>query len=238
MGANPDPRGRIDGRAAWPPPVRPGRRDDAAAVARLHASAIGEGFLSALGPGFLTRLYRRIIGEPGSFLLVADRDGGSGRHVAGFVAGSQSVRRLYRSFLVRDGIPAAAGSALRLARSLPRVLETLRHGTGGGDEGSGRGTELLSIAVDPTARGGGLGQALVDGFLDEVTRRGGRAAHVVVGADNQPAVRLYQRAGFVVVRRFELHAGTPSLLLQWEHRPRAGSDEDEADDRPVEGPRA
>ncbi len=69
-----------------------------------------------------------------------------------------------------------------------RVTETLRHGTDG-DAGSGRGTELLAIAVDPHQRGGGVGQALVVAFLDQVVADGGDAAHVVVGADNASAVQ-------------------------------------------------
>jgi ribosomal protein S18 acetylase RimI-like enzyme len=187
-----------------------GYRDDASSAARLHAGRIGDGFLSFLGPAFLTRLYRRIARTDGAFLLVAD-DGGT---VVGFIAGSADVRSLYRSFLVRDGIAAGLSAAPRLVRGWRRVLETLGHDSGDG-AGTGRGTELLAVAVDPGREGEGIGKALVGAFLDRVTASGGHEAYVVVGADNAGAITLYTRAGFESVDEFELHTGTRSLLMQW-----------------------
>jgi ribosomal protein S18 acetylase RimI-like enzyme len=188
-----------------------GNRDDASSAARLHAGRIGDGFLSFLGPAFLTRLYRRIAGTTSSFLLVAD-DGGT---VVGFIAGSADVGGLYRSFLVRDGFVAGLSAAPRLVRGWRRVLETLGHGSGDG-AGTGRGTELLAVAVDPGREGEGIGKALVGAFLDQVTASGGHEAYVVVGADNAGAIRLYTRAGFEPGDEFELHAGTRSVLMQWD----------------------
>ena len=137
----------------------------------------------------------------------------------GFLAGSTDVAALYRSFVWRDGFAAALASGGRIVRSWRRVMETLRHGTGG----AGEGAELLAVAVDPTARGRGAGTHLVEGFLTEVGRRGQHAAHVVVAADNEAAVSLYRRAGFHMAERFELHSGTESLLMRWSGQPAPGS---------------
>jgi len=189
--------------------VRPGGPDDAGAAARLHATRITEGFLSFLGPGFLTRLYRRITRTPGSFLLVAVADGA----VVGFIAGTADLGGLYRTFLARDGVAAGLACAPRLVRGWRRVLETLRHG--GGGAGTGRGTELLSVAVDPGWSGRGVGGDLVAAFLDRVAGSGATEAYVVVGADNAGAIGLYRRAGFVTADEFELHVGTRSLCMQW-----------------------
>jgi len=195
--------------------LRPGRPSDVAAVAALHAEAIAEGFLSSLGPRFLRRLYRRILHEPGSFLVVAEGGGA----VAGFIAGSLSLARLYRSFLVRDGALAVLGAPGKMVGSLPRVLETLRHGAAdttssdAGDGGHATGGELLSVAVDPTWRGRGVGGALVVRFLAEMEARGVASAHVVLGADNAPATAMYRAAGFRTARTFEMHRGTTSLLM-------------------------
>ncbi len=203
--------------------IRLGTPADADAAARLHAGLITDGFLSRLGPRFLRHLYRSISRGPDCFLLVAVADsrvdGGSGRgrtSVAGFLAGALDLRALYRRFALRHGPVAAVTSLPRLIRALPQVWETLRHGAGapGVDES---GAELLSIAVDPAWRGRHVGALLVDGFFDEIGRRGVDTAQVVVGADNAAAVALYGRAGFVGVRTFELHRGTTSLLMR---RPR------------------
>ncbi len=194
--------------------VRAGRAQDAAAVGALHAERISEGFLSHLGPRFLARLYRRITLVPDSFLIVAEYQGDT----TGFIAGSGDVSGLYRSFLVRDGIPAALGSAGHLIVGWRRVVETLRHGSANG-AGTGRGAELLAVAVERHRSGHGTGHMLVEAFLSEVSRRGHTAAHVVVGADNVSAISMYRRSGFSESGRFELHPGTESLLMQWDRAP-------------------
>jgi ribosomal protein S18 acetylase RimI-like enzyme len=191
--------------------VRHATDQDAPSVAALHAGEIAQGFLSVLGPSFLGRLYRRIGRVRGSFLLVAESKG----TVVGFIAGSTDVAALYRSFILRDGIVAGVSAARALFTGWRRVLDTLGHASSKG-EGVGRGAELLAVAVDPAMQRRGVGARLVHAFLGELAARDCGAAHVVVGADNAGAIALYERAGFVTAARFELHAGTESLLLQWD----------------------
>lgn len=209
----PPPHPEAQGEVPATPPltIRPARGADAAEAAVLHAGQISQGFLSALGPRFLERLYRRVTLSAGSFVLVAESRGST----VGFIAGSTDVAGLYRRFLWRDGIPAALRSAGRLVTGWRKVLDTLGHGAPSGD-GKGRGAELLAIAVEPNWQGRGVGRELVASFLQEVEEGGFDTAHVVVGSDNHGAVALYERAGFVVAERFELHSGTESLLMQWE----------------------
>jgi ribosomal protein S18 acetylase RimI-like enzyme len=193
------------------PRIRAGTRADTPAVAALHARQISEGFLSLLGDRFLKLLYRRILLHPACFLLVADDRGDA----VGFIAGSTDVAGLYRSFLWRDGAAALVRAAGPLARGWRRVLETLRHGSPGGD-GTHSGAELLSVAVGRSWQGRGAGRLLVASLLEEMEARGCGVVTVVVGADNDGAVALYHRSGFVAVERFELHPGTESLLMRWE----------------------
>ena len=189
-----------------PVQVRAGRLEGASFAAQLHATEIADGFLSSLGPRFLRPLYRRITRTQGSFLLIAEADG----HPVGFVAGSMDVGQLYRQFFRRDGLLAVASAPWRLLVSWRRVLETLRHGRS--DEAP-VGGELLAIAVDPSWRSRHVGLELVRAFVAELETMAAVGAHVVVGADNDAAIALYHRCGFVSARQFQFHSGTTSLLL-------------------------
>ena len=56
--------------------------------------------------------------------------------------------------------------------------------------------ELLTLAVDPSARKRGTGGRLVDGFLAEARARGAESVFLEVLATNLPAQSLYARKGF------------------------------------------
>jgi ribosomal protein S18 acetylase RimI-like enzyme len=196
--------------------IRPGTEADAMAAATLHASEISEGFLPSLGRPFLARLYRRIVRSRGSFLLVAH----DGDEIVGFVAGTEHVRDLYRSFLWHDGAGATVAALPRIVRSWRRVVETLRYPVGASPERAGQArdlppAELLAIAVIPAARGRGAGRQLVEALTSEFRRRGVGAVRVVVGAENDAALALYEHCGFVTAAVIEVHRGTPSRVLTW-----------------------
>jgi ribosomal-protein-alanine N-acetyltransferase len=63
--------------------------------------------------------------------------------------------------------------------------------------------EILSIAVAGTHRGRGLSNTLLLTHLGHLAGRGIRTVFLEVEENNQPARRLYQRAGFSVVGRRE-----------------------------------
>ncbi len=193
--------------------LRRARRDDAAALARLHAEHIPGGFLASLGTAFLTQLYRRISTAPGSFAIVASTED---LPVAGFVSGTVDTGALYRQFLLRHGIRAGLSALPGLLRRPRHVLETLRYGTGAGDGNALLPrAELLSLAVDPAARGRGVGEALVRACVDELAGLGAPSSRVVVDAANEAALRLYRRCGYASASTLEVHAGTRSEVLVW-----------------------
>src|SRR5438128_723947 len=63
--------------------------------------------------------------------------------------------------------------------------------------------EILSIAVDAGHRGRGLSRNLLLTHLGHLAGRGVRTVFLEVEENNQPARRLYQRAGFTVSGRRE-----------------------------------
>ncbi len=199
--------------------VRQGAAADCDVAGRLHAGQITTGFLSLLGPPFLARLYRRVVQWDGGLLLVVVEHVGDAARpddpVVGFLGAADPTRGLYREFLRRDAVAAAASTFWPLLRNWRRVLETLRHGSAE-SSGVGRGAELLAIAVAPGCQGQGLGRRLVTTFLEDVRARGGREAYTVTAADNEASQALYRACGFRAAEQFELHAGTTSLVMQWD----------------------
>jgi ribosomal-protein-alanine N-acetyltransferase len=56
--------------------------------------------------------------------------------------------------------------------------------------------EILSVAVDPSARGRGIAGDLLRHHLARIAARGTARIFLEVGEDNRPALRLYDKAGF------------------------------------------
>jgi ribosomal-protein-alanine N-acetyltransferase len=69
--------------------------------------------------------------------------------------------------------------------------------------------ELLSIAVDAKYRGRGLSRNLLLTHLGHLAGRGIRTVFLEVEENNQPARRLYDRAGFGVAGRRERYYKQP-----------------------------
>ena len=70
--------------------------------------------------------------------------------------------------------------------------------------------EILSIAVAADHRGRGLSRNLLLTHLGHLAGRGVRAVFLEVEENNQPARRLYQRAGFAIAGRRERYYRPPS----------------------------
>ena len=61
-------------------------------------------------------------------------------------------------------------------------------------------SELLLIAVEPDSRGRGVGRQLLEEFMQHAKASGATRLHLEV-RDGNPAVSIYQQAGFAPVRR-------------------------------------
>jgi [ribosomal protein S18]-alanine N-acetyltransferase len=82
-----------------------------------------------------------------------------------------------------------------------------------------RGPELDSIAVDPLDRGRGVAQALLNATIARL--RSG-TLRLMVGTDNEPALRFYQQFGFIRVRKVARYygAGRDGWRMRLELRPK------------------
>jgi ribosomal protein S18 acetylase RimI-like enzyme len=181
---------------------------DVRRLADMHARRINEGFLASLGPAFLGRLYRRVVRSPRAFAVVAEERG----RIVAFCAAAESVGRLYREFVIRDGIVAGVVSAPRLVRALPHVVETLRYP---GTTEKLPDAEILAVVTDVEAAGRGWGSLVLHETLAELERRGCASAKVVAGASNDSALALYRKCGFASTQSISIHDDVRSEVLVW-----------------------
>ena len=78
--------------------------------------------------------------------------------------------------------------------------------------------EILSVAVAQPRRGRGIATALLKRHLGRLAGLGARAVFLEVDEDNEPALRLYRRAGFREVGRrpgyYQQGSGNAALVLR------------------------
>jgi len=65
------------------------------------------------------------------------------------------------------------------------------------------GAEIVSLAVDPHARGRGIGAALLRAAIRRMQRRSARSIRLMVHVNNTNAAEFYRRQGFRSVGRIQ-----------------------------------
>ena len=196
--------------------IIPLEKRHAAAAADLHIRGISTGFLSSLGRVFLKQIYKALPRCPAGFGYVWEDHG----RVLGFIACAESTGRLYKQSLLRRGILMALPLVRFMFRwsVIKRLWQTLRYPAEVGADVPA--AELLSIAVNESARGRGVGQALVAAAVEEFRRRGIDRFKVAVWEGNETANAFYKRCGFELALQRKHHGlGMNVYVLDTASRP-------------------
>lgn len=183
--------------------IRPARPEWVPALARIHAASLPDDFLPSLGADFLERVYYpAALASPHAATLAAVE--GEGRPL-GFVtiahdspAFSRDVAAGRTAVLARYALRAALRDPLHLRKSAAVAWTAL---WGRPDP---LPAEIVFIAVDARARGGGLGKRLVAAAAEHVRARGLRALRTKTLARNQGVIGMYASLGWQVRDRFRL----------------------------------
>lgn len=181
-------------------------------LAALHQSVMHT-LLSELGLPVVLRYYQVCQNDPSVIGLSAcsplplgeglGEAPYSGVRVLGWVVGSPRPDEL--NARLRRPFPWFAGQMLRLAFTRPAVLAQLAasvlsaHSQMDAEPGA---IELTYIGVAASARGQGLGQALLAAFIEASCAAGYRSVVLSVETDNIEALALYTKAGFNITRSF------------------------------------
>ena len=179
-------------------------------VAKLHITNISSGFISSLGPSFSRQLYRGIAGCRSAFCLVALED----NQVLGFIAGAESVGRLYKSVLLRRGLLMSIW-LIRFVfslRTIDRIFQTLLYPSRTSEEYPP--AEVLSVAVAPNARRKRIGSKLMQSALEEFRSRGIGEVKVAVAANNEAANHYYIKEGFQKAGVYDSHGVQTNIYIR------------------------
>lgn len=179
-------------------------------IATLHIEGINTGFISSLGIDFVTVLYETIAQSEASFGFVAQEND----KVLGFVAFTSSLNKLYKSIILKRGLCFAfllVGKMFSLEQ-IKKMLETLFYPSRirKMDLPS---AELLSIVIAPAGRGRGLALELIEKGFQECRSRGIDKVKVLVGADNEPANKLYLKCGFEFRGQIDSHGVMSNIYV-------------------------
>ena len=181
-----------------------------AAVALLHTENISSGFISSLGPSFSRQLYRGIAGCSSAFCLVALED----NQVLGFIAGAESVGKLYKFVLLRRGLLMSV-CLIRFVfslRTIKRIVQTLLYPSRTSEEYPP--AEVLSVAVAPDARRKGIAGELMQSAMEEFSSRGIDKVRVAVAADNKPANQYYIKEDFQKAGLYDSHGVQTNIYIR------------------------
>ncbi|HLD70761.1 MAG TPA: GNAT family N-acetyltransferase [Negativicutes bacterium] len=173
---------------------------DAGQIANIHKEEIKKGFLSSLPMPFLTKIYAAIIESPAGFCVVAKENG----VVVGLIAGTASVKQFYGFFLRKYFFYSVGVLFLRMARfsQLKKMVETLLYPV---KETTSPEAELLTMAVAKKIQGQGIAGNMLKEFTRQMESKNIREFKVLVGEELAPAIRFYEKNGFVFLRNISIH---------------------------------
>lgn len=82
-------------------------------------------------------------------------------------------------------------------------------------------TDMMNIAVHPNFRRQGIAEALVSALVDDLKSQGSHCLTLEVRASNEPAKKLYEKLGFLLIGKRPKYYRNPredSLILrkEWE----------------------
>lgn len=174
---------------------------DVKEVSLIHQAAFENFFLTTLGLSFLETYYKACLKNQYTIAYCAlDKDG----KLVGFATGSLISKGYHKSVFLHHIFPFLISLAISILKK-PTVLVRLAKNLEKTDQKDDDGdyAELLSIGVDPSCKGGGVGKTLLNYFKQEVKNRGGRRIVLTTDKMNNDAVLgFYKNLGFMIFYEF------------------------------------
>ncbi len=181
--------------------------NDAAQIAKIHKEEISEGFLSSLDVSFLEKLYLSVIKSGLGFCVVAKEND----DVEGFIAGTVDIDKTYSYFFSKYFFQSVAILLPKVfdLSFLKKSFETLFYPK---KESGLVKAELLTIAVKNELQGKGIAGQMFEIFISEMKNRNIKEFKVLVGEELKPAIKFYEKHGFVFFIKTVVHGDKASRV--------------------------
>lgn len=183
-------------------------KSDALKMAQIHKAEIRGGFLSSLSPGFLKRFYLALIESKSSFCIVAKEN----NEVVGFVAGTANLNTFYKYFLSHYFFQSFFILLPKVFSSFKKIIESFLYPK---KEQSLPKAELLTIAIAKEFQGKGVGSLMLPVFISEMKKRNVRIFKVIVGEKLLPAIKFYEKNGFIFLKNIAIHSNNSSRVYTY-----------------------
>ena len=185
-------------------------------VAKLHQQALPNAFLSSLGVEMLIAFYDGVQKYPGGQLLSVRVEDSQ---VIAVITGVDDVEAFHR-WLIRKHLPWRSFKLLpgllkqcfsaRVRRKLKELLFYPRRAKQAHSDLPR--AELLSLAVDASARRKGLAKRLYTRLVKNFQEQRVPAFRILVGGELTGARAFYESQGAIAATRFPLHAGGETVV--------------------------
>ena len=122
----------------------------------------------------------------------------------GYQALQQAIAEVYNKMKLHEKVSREANErAAKIMACLPQEIDNA--------------WVIDSVATLPAYRGRGIAESLLQKVLAEGKEQGYKLSQVNMYIGNEPALRLYQKMGFVIIEEkrdkyFEEHIGSPGML--------------------------
>lgn len=176
-------------------------------IASIHKNELKLGFISTFNLRAIELIYSFIISEDYVFVAI------DGDNVIGFVAGTKRTSGLFKDFIKKHGIKFIGLLLPRFFSPsfIMRVSETL-FSPGKSAVEEEELPELLTIAVDSSIQAKGVGKLLLDALEGAYMEQKIDCYKVVAGGVLESANQFYQKYGFELSKKVELHKGMISNI--------------------------
>ena len=175
-------------------------------IVKVHINAFPDFFLTFLGPKFLREFYKSFIVDDAGMGFVALEDG----EVLGAVVGPLMPDGYFKRLLKRRWWAFCLASVSAIIKK-PTVVKKLFRAVFYRGEAPDQGPKrslLSSIAVAPVAQGRGVGQKLVQAWLNEARSRGSLGCFLTTDvAENDAVNNFYRKLGWKVESTYNTPEG-------------------------------